>query len=160
MTTLNRLTGLPVIWQSQVAGYVDRAVTDRQLRQLDGLIIRRGLGMARWVPASQVEWIGEMSILVRLKPVSVPKNLPEMAGCVYLTDGQLMGEMTDVLIHPVSLRVLALEVCEGPLYRLMGRRRYAVDYQAQEDGDRWGGVVTEALLSWTDLERQLGKERT
>lgn len=154
MTTFNRLTGLPVIRQGRLAGYVDRAVADKQFNRLNGLIIRRGLGMARWVPACQVEWIGEQSILVGAKPVSVPKELPEMISRVYLTDGQLMGEVTDVLLHPVLHCVVALEVCEGPLYRLMNRRRYALEYQAREDGR----VVAAALLSWMDAERELGRE--
>lgn len=156
MTTLNRLTGLPVIRQGRLAGYVDRAVTDKPFKQLNGLIIRRGLGMARWVPACQVEWIGEQSILVGAKPAPVPRDLPEMISRVYLTDGRLMGEVTDALLHPVLHCVVALEVCEGPLYRLMGQRQYALDYQAREDG----GVVAAALLSWTDAEHRLGRERT
>ena len=51
LTSLNRIAGMPVIWQDRQIGCVERAIADASARRLRGLVIRKGIGLARWLPS-------------------------------------------------------------------------------------------------------------
>ena len=42
LTSLNRMVGLPVVWQDRQLGYVERAVPDARARRLSGVVVRKG----------------------------------------------------------------------------------------------------------------------
>ncbi|MEG1776078.1 MAG: hypothetical protein RR367_06205, partial [Clostridia bacterium] len=69
-----------------------------------------------------------------------------------------VGEVTDVLLHGDTLRLAALEVSSGPLYRLMGRHAYAADFRVLSQGRRAGEVIVPQLMTWAELERRMGEE--
>lgn len=159
LVSLNRLRGMPVIWQARSVGQVERAVADVRSRMLEGLVVRRGIGTARWCPRWDVLLVGERCVLLHHKPGGLPEgDLPEM-GQAFLADGGCAGEVTDMLICAQNLRLAALEICSGPFYRLMGKRGYAVDF-CVDSADRSENVIVPRLLSWTQLTTHLeGEER-
>ena len=62
------------------------------------------------------------------------------------------------MIAGATLRLVALEVSGGPIYRLLGRRGYAADYRVRGAEGKAGEVVVPKLLTWAELERLLGEE--
>lgn len=156
LTTLNRLVGLPVVRQGKEIGLVERAVPDEAARRLHGIVVRRGLGAARWLPPEAILWLGEKCIVAQKEPCLLPGDLPRPASLVYLTSGRLLGQVSDHILQGTSLRIVALEVCAGPLYRLAGKSSYATDYQVQGET---GQVMVGQLLSWAQMNRMPEEER-
>ena len=157
LMTLNQLTGLPVVWQGSVVGQVDRGVMDDQARQLLGLIIRHGLGAAKWVTSRSISLIGQRCVVTAMRPLRLPQQLPSVASRVYLPNGSLLGQVTDALLCRETQRVQALEISESLMGHLMGRRRYAMDYQMGHEDT--GKAVVSALLSWAELMESFKEER-
>ena len=54
LTSLNRMVGLPVVWQDRQLGYVERAVPDAHARRLSGVVVRKGIGAAKWVSSDGI----------------------------------------------------------------------------------------------------------
>lgn len=157
IVSLSRLTGMPAVWQDQQVGLVERAVPDAYTGRLHGLMIRRGIGRARWASADDVLLAGESCVVLRRRPHAQASRPQAELRRVFLTTGECVGEVTDVLIHGDTLALCALEVCESPLARLMGRRGYAVEYRPSPAGEP-GGVTAAGLLSWAQLRSYLGEE--
>ncbi|MBR6571767.1 MAG: hypothetical protein IKK75_15070 [Clostridia bacterium] len=153
LTSVNRLIGRKVLWRDQELGHVERAVADAESRRLHGLVIRRGMGSARWVPADSIRLEGRSCVL-KEQPVRLPKQEPMEVRYAVLASGQRAGEVCDVILHADTLRIAALEVTQGPLYRLMGRCGYASGFRRGEADE----VMIGPLLTWTQLLRQLGEE--
>ena len=80
LTSLNRIAGMPVIWQDRQIGCVERAIADTSARRLRGLVIRKGIGTARWLPAGSVRLIGRRCVLAGAKPEPLPDGLTDGAG--------------------------------------------------------------------------------
>lgn len=152
LTSLNRMIGLPVILGDRQMGSVERAVADARARRLSGLVIRRGLGGARWVPAEGVELVGEKCVLIRRKPIRPPEKNEPGGRIALLTTGERVGDVTDALLMGDTLRLIALEISPGPLYRLMGRSTYATSYRERET-ER--AVIVPRLITWAELNRTL-----
>jgi len=153
LLSLSRMTGMPVVWKDQHMGYVERAVADWEARRLDGLIIRKGVAGARWVLASQIEVIGSGCIILMSRPQRLRERQEESQLPVFLTNGECAGEVTDVILSGETLSVRALEVCRGPVSRLLGRRQYASGFQLNHSG-----AVAESLVSWAQLLGECGEE--
>lgn len=156
LTTLNRLVGLPVVMQGKQIGSVERAVADEQAQRLEGIVLRHGLGAARWIPLAGIQWLGESCIAVKQQPCAMPRQLPLPQNLVYLTSGKLLGQTADLILCSTSFRIVALEICAGPLYRLLGKSSYVREYQVQVEK---GGVMVGQLLSWAQLNSVLEEER-
>lgn len=157
LTSLNRMVGLPVVWQDRQLGYVERAIADAHARRLSGIVVRKGIGAAKWVCRDGIAVVGSRCVLVREKPGPVPDGQPGMLGRAFLTTGECVGEVTDVILHGDTLRLEALELSQGPVYRLLGRRVYASQFRV-DGGARAGEVVVPRLLTWAQLRRTLGEE--
>lgn len=155
--SLNALVGMPVIRQTKRLGYVERAVADAQRRRLDGLVIRRGMGLAHWIPREEIGMLGENCVIVHGRPQRMPDSCTAEMHRVFLTTGECAGEVTDAVVDRHTMRIVALEVCRGPLYRLMGQRGYAVQFHLNADGEA-GEVVAAGLLSWAQLQQLGGEE--
>ncbi len=154
LTSLNRMIGLPVIFGGRLLGSVERAVADTGARRLSGLVLRRGLGAARWIPAEGVELIGKKSVLIRSKPTRFPNRKEAVGRIAILTTGERIGEVTDALLMGDSLKLIALEISPGPLYRLMGRSAYATSYEERADGR---AVIVPRLITWAELSGNSGE---
>lgn len=157
LTSLNRLTGLPVVWRDQQMGYVERAVADVRHMCLDGVVVRRGFGSARWAPRDAILLAGRQSVVLRNRPVRMPDEEANALRRAVLTSGCCVGEVSDVVIHGDTLRIAALEVSQGPVYRLLGRCAYAAECRVKEHGEPDEVVVPPQLISWTQLLTQLGE---
>lgn len=157
LTSLNALVGLPAVWQNQQVGWIERAVADVEGRRLGGLVVRKGIGSARWADGKEVLCAGENCVLLRSKPARLPKVPQEKDRRTFLTTGEAAGLVTDVFFLGEPLSLAALEVCRGPLQRLMGCRAYAVDFCIRP-GEIQDEVVAAQLLSWTQLLSHLGEE--
>ena len=154
LTTLNQLTGLPVIWHGGVVGQVERGVMDAQAHCLAGLIVRHGLRSAKWIPLQQISLLGRYCVVTDRRPVRLPTTLPPVTSRVYLTNGSLAGWVTDALLCRETQSVEALEISESLLGRLMGQRRYAAVYQVEQ-----GKAVIPELLSWAEFRRRYEEEK-
>ena len=156
LISLNRMIGMPVIWQDRRLGYVERAVPDMSAGRLSGLVVRKGIGWARWIASDDVLLAGQSCVVLKRQPEHLfQKETGEMCRA-FFTTGECAGEVTDAIIHSPSLLLAALEICQGPFYRLVGQRGYAMRFHLSENGER-GQVVIRQLLSWTQLVKQLGE---
>lgn len=151
--SLNALVGMPVIWQDKRLGAVERAVADAQSGWLEGLVIRRGIGVAKWIGKDAISLIGKSCVLVSGRPVRLAEKQPEATPRVFLTTGECAGEVTDMVIDPRTMRIAALEVCRWPLGQLMGRRGYAVQFHLKAEE-----IIAPRLLSWMQLKTYLKEE--
>lgn len=155
LTSLNRMIGLPVVLGDRSLGRVERAALDPCARRFAGLVARRGIGMARWIPADSVALVGKRCVLLRAAPPRAACEPTREALIALGTSGERVGEVTDALLRGDTLGLVALEVSLGPLYRLMGRIAYADRYQARRD-ER--AVILSRLLTWAELAETLGEE--
>lgn len=152
LMTLNRMVGLQVVYAGRQIGQVERAVADTENAVLYGVVVRRGLGAAKWIPASGLEWVGRLCVAARQKPGGLPSKLPAPVSHVYLENGNLAGTVSDMVLCSSSFRILALEVSPGPLYGLLGKTSYALQYHPY-GGE--GRVMVAHLCSWAQICRRL-----
>jgi len=157
LTSLSRLTGLPVVWRDRRIGCVERAVADVDGMCLQGMVVRRGIGSARWAPREGILLAGRQSVVLSRQPERMPREESAYIRHAVLTSGGCAGEVCDVIICSDTLRIAALEVSQGPVYRLLGRRWYATECRMNTYGEP-GEVIVNRLLSWTQLHTQLGEE--
>lgn len=158
LTSLNRLIGLPVVWQDQQMGYVEKGVPDQQARRLLGVVVRRGLHAAKWIPSEGLKLVGRSCVLARVKPAAMPEEAAVELKQAYLTSGERIGRVNDGVLNGQSLQLLALEISAGPFYSLMGQSVYARQYRMILRGEQKGHVVVNSLQTWAELRRELGKE--
>ncbi|NLV58142.1 MAG: hypothetical protein GXY67_05175 [Clostridiales bacterium] len=157
MTSLQRIIGMPVVGNGKTLGFVERGVLSKSGKRLQGLVIRRGLGSARWVPRRAISMIGSACVLVCGEATHLPKEPEVRLTRVFLTSGESAGMVTDALIHGETFQVTALEVSDGPLYRLLGRKAYATAYRLRPEESADGGdtlafeIITSGLHSWVGL---------
>ena len=122
---LNSVLGLPVILRGRMIGRVERAVITRDGRSLRGLMIRRGLGGAKWIDSEQIAVLGEVSVIVDKETVRLPRDADFDLGMVKDTAGMTLGWVTDVLLNPATYRVTGLELTLGFMEELLGGRLIA-----------------------------------
>lgn len=149
LTTLNRATGMPVILRDACVGYVERAVPDPLYHRLDGMVVRKGIGLARWLPRTDIRLIGRECVLAAATPHPMPEMKDRQTVQVFLPTGQWTGMISDAVVEGGSLCLVALEISKGPLYSLLGSRAYASSYRVAGHG---GGAMVQRLLTWTQLQ--------
>ena len=121
---LGRILGLPCVCGEKVVGHVERAVPDETGQQVQGFIIRRGLGSAKWADRRTVSVVGDVSVILREKPVRPPRGAEAALGPVKDEGGLTLGRVTDWWISKEQLGITALEVTLGLTEDLLtGRRR-------------------------------------
>lgn len=163
MTSLRQMIGLPVVWQDTTLGFVERAVLNDEARRLRGVVIRRGLGNARWIPSRMILTVGEKCVLVCGETLRLPKQAELTLTRAYLTTGECVGLVTDALLDGATMRVSALEVSNGPLYWLMGKRAYATGYRVRPEEQAAGAdaakceIVAPRLRTWAEVSGAKGK---
>lgn len=152
ITSVRRLIGMPVVFREKELGYVEQAYAGDG--GLEGVVIRRGMGSARWLAAEEMMMKREYLIASR-KPADLPNRCRKRTGRVCMEDGQYVGEVSDWILLDENLRFAAVEVSPGPFYRLLGRCGYACEFHRDQPS---GNVIVPQLLSWSQLKRQLGEE--
>lgn len=133
---LGRILGLPAVCGERVVGHVERAVPDESGRHVTGFVIRRGLGGAKWADRSAILVLGDVSMILRSRPGSVPKGSDVTIASVKDEGGLTLGRVTDWWIGKDSLDITALEISLGPLEDLRSGRRTVRQwtFQPGEDG--------------------------
>ena len=133
---LGRILGLPCVWGERVVGHVERAVPDEMGQQVEGFIVRRGLGGAKWADRNSVAVLGDVSLILKDKPGRMPKGRDACMGPVKDESGLTLGRVTDWWIDREGMQITALEVTLGLLEDLRKGRcrvsRWTV--QQAEDG--------------------------
>ena len=133
---LGRILGLPAVCGERVVGHVERAVPDETGQHLQGFIIRRGLGSAKWADRSAVTVLGDVSVILERRPGRVPKSCNIALSAVKDESGLTLGRVTDLWISRDGLDITALEVTLGLLEDLRSGRRRVLKWAVQptEDG--------------------------
>ena len=137
MTGIQGLIGLPVIKSGKTVGLLEQAVLEESGKKLHGIIVREGLGGAKWVDSEHIQTIGGVSVLVNGDLKKPPKEAAFRLGRVQDTTGLRLGTVTDALINPDTLEVEALEISNGPVDDLLYGRWLASDFvlrQPQNSG--------------------------
>lgn len=132
---LGRVLGLPAVHGERLVGHVERAVLDREGKRLRGLLIRRGLGGARWVGREGVGVIGDVSVILSRLPGRPPKDADFALRTVKDESGLTLGRVTDVWLSPETLDVTALEITLGLIEELRTGRLRVQDWAIQPDDD-------------------------
>ncbi len=132
---LGRILGLPAVCGERVVGHVERAVPDETGQQVNGFIIRRGLGGAKWADRSAVSVLGDVSVILREKPGRVPKGSDHLLSAVKDEGGLTLGRVTDWWISRSGLAITALEVTLGPLEDVLSGRRRVLKWVVQPGDD-------------------------
>lgn len=141
MIRLGSMTGLPVVLTGRMMGRVEQAVLTRDGRALRGIVVRHGLGSARWVDNADVRIIGGVSVIVGRKPCKLPGDADFSLSGVNDTGGMHLGYVTDVYLNPVTRRVTALEVSLGPAESWRCGRMLARDYVVKPTPEDPGQVL-------------------
>lgn len=133
---LGRVLGLPAVLGERLVGHVERAVLDREGRRLRGLVIRRGLGGAKWISREGVGVLGDVSVILGRTPIRPPKDTDFTLRTVKDESGLTLGRVTDVWLSPETLAVTALEVTLGLMEDLRTGRLRVCEWAVQpgEDG--------------------------
>ncbi len=119
---LGRILGLPCVWGEKVVGHVEGAVPDAAGQQVEGFILRRGLGSAKWVDRTAVAVLGDVSLVLKEKPGRLPKGRERVLGPVKDESGLTLGRVTDWWIDREALNITGLEVTLGLLEDLQNGR--------------------------------------
>jgi len=132
---LGRVLGLPAILGEKRLGHVEKAVLEGNGRRLRGLMIRRGLGSARWVGREGVGVLGDVSVILGRAPGRPPRDTDFTLTTVKDESGLTLGRVTDLWISPETLAVTALEVTLGPLEDLRAGRLRIRSWVVQSGDD-------------------------
>lgn len=121
-----------------MVGRVEQTVLTPDGRSLRGVVVRRGLGSARWVDAAHIAVLGDVSVILDRKPTRLPADASFILTGVKDTGGLNLGRVTDVYVDPVTLQVTALEITLGLVEEFtLGRmlaRQFVVQPQPGEPG--------------------------
>lgn len=120
---LGRIVGLPAVCGEKVVGHVERAVPDAGGRTLRGLVIRRGLGSAKWADRSAIAVLGDVSVILEARPGRVPRGRSAVLGAVKDESGLTLGRVTDLWVNPETFAITAMEISLGWMEEMRGGRR-------------------------------------
>lgn len=141
MIRLGSLVGLPAALDGRMAGRVEQAVLTPDGRALGGLVIRRGMGTARWAPSASILVLGNVSVILSRPPVRLPQEAGFLLSGVKDTGGLDLGRVTDAYIHPGSFRTEALEISLGLWEEMTCGRMLARHFAVQPAVDGAAQVI-------------------
>lgn len=153
------LLGLPAVWSGRIVGHVEQGLLTPDGGQLDGLVLRRGMGSARFAPARTVAALGSVSVILAARPRRLSGRPPFRFACVKDTAGLLLGRVTDVYLHPSTLRVAALEVSLGPVEDVLTGRLLARRFALDPQGDGGAQVLIPTGCALERLRTDHGERR-
>lgn len=135
---LGSLVGLPAALNGQLVGLVEQAVLTQDGRALRGLVVRHGLGSAKWVEAAAIAVLGDVSVILERKPTRLPRDADFTLTSVKDTAGLNLGRVTDAYVNPATMQVTALEISLGLVEEMtLGRmlaRQFVVRPHPEEPG--------------------------
>ena len=133
MRKVRAMIGLPVICGHRRLGRVMQADIAADLERLEGVWVGGGLLGTRYIPAEQLEMIGEVAVIsdgpgMRRKLEGQPLFRRAVS-----TDGRRLGAITGAEIDEISFAVTALELSAGLWDDLSGRRRRVLRYTVNRE---------------------------
>lgn len=149
---LGRILGLPAVCGERVVGHVERAVPDETGQHVQGFVIRRGLGSAKWADHSAVSVVGDVSVILSRQPERVPKGSDVLLAAVKDEGGLTLGRVTDWWISRDSLDITALEVTLGLMEDLTTGRRTVSRWTVKRTDD--GLIVLIPREEWEERKEE------
>lgn len=149
---LGRILGLPAVCGERVVGHVERAVPDETGQHVQGFVIRRGLGSAKWADHSAVSVVGDVSVILSRRPGRVPKGSDALLSAVKDEGGLTLGRVTDWWISRDSLDITALEVTLGLMEDLTSGRRTVSRWTVKRTDD--GLIVLLPREEWEERKEE------
>lgn len=138
MIRLGSLVGLPAALDGQMVGRVEQTVLARDGHSLRGLVVRHGLGGAKWVDAAHIRVLGDVSVILSARPGRLPRDADFTLTSVKDTGGLNLGRVMDAYVNPATFQVTALEISLGLVEELtLGRmlaRSFVVRPLPEEPG--------------------------
>ena len=131
MVRLGSVTGLPVVCGGRMLGRVEQSILTPSGKSLRGMVIRKGMGGAKWLENDQILVIGGVSVLARGPAGKLPKDADFSLTSVKDASGLRLGRVTDVFLNPETRRVTALEVSLGLVEELRHGRSLIRDFVVQ-----------------------------
>ena len=108
-----------------MVGRVEQTVLTQDGRSLRGLVIRHGMGSAKWAGCERICLLGEVSVILRGRPGRMPEGAGFALQRVKDADGLILGVVTDAYVNPCTFRVTALEISLGLVEELTCGRMLA-----------------------------------
>ena len=163
MIRLGSLVGFPAVLEGRMVGRVEQTVLTQDGRSLRGLVIRHGMGSAKWAGCERICLLGEVSVILRGRPGRMPEGAGFALQRVKDADGLILGVVTDAYVNPCTFRVTALEISLGLVEELTCGRMLARSFAVSPAPAEPGQVILpgEGLLerasaagsAWREVER-------
>lgn len=141
MIRLGTVTGLPVVLSGRMMGRVEQTVLTPDGHTLRGLVVRHGLGGAKWVDSGCIRVLGDVSVIISDKPGHLPKDADFTLSSVKDTGGLNLGRVTDVYLNPQTFQVTALEITLGLMEEWTCGRMLARDFVVRPAPQEPGQVL-------------------
>lgn len=114
-----------MVLAGRMVGRVEQAVLTGDGKRLRGIVVRQGLGAAKWVDVAKIRLIGQVSVIVDAKPTRLPDGVDFTLTTVKDTGGMSLGRVTDVYLAQETLETVAVELSLGLFERLSCGRMIA-----------------------------------
>ncbi len=150
MIRLGSIVGLPAALNGRMVGRVEQAVLTHDGHALRGLVIRHGLGGAKWAPAAQIAIMGDVSVILAAPPERPPRDAAFTLSAVKDAGGLNLGRVTDAYVSRTTLLVTGLEVSLGLWEELTLGRMLARQFTVQQSP---GGPAQVLIPFGCSLER-------
>ena len=134
MRKLQNLTGMPVICRRRKIGRLLKAELSDDLKRMEGVWVDSGLMGTRYIPAEQLNMIGEMAVLADSRGRRRRCNIRSLLCRAISTDGQRIGAVVDAEVDEISFLVNALEITHGLWEDVFLGRSRAEGFSAQSSG--------------------------
>ncbi len=148
MKNLRLLVGMPVICEGRKLGRVVQAQVSGELTRMTGLFVDAGLKGTRFIPAEDVNVLGDVAVLVRSagrRGVRAQCGYPRRA---LAPDGKRLGAICGAGVNEESLNVEALELSVGWLEDMLTGRRRVSRFTVNQPG----GEVVVIEMDGEELE--------
>lgn len=141
MIRLGSIVGLPAALDGRMVGRVEQTVLTHDGHALRGLVVRHGLGGARWVDAAHIAVLGNVSVILACKPGRLPVDADFILTSVKDTAGLNLGRVTDAYVNPATMQITALEVSLGLVEEITLGRMLARHFVVRPTPDEPGQVL-------------------
>ena len=147
MRKLRNLTGMPVICRRRKIGHLLQADLSDDLKRMEGVWVDSGLLGTRYIPAEQLNMIGEMAVLTDSCGKRRRCSARSLLRRAVSTDGQRIGAIVGAEVDEISFLVHSLEITHGLWEDVFLGRSSAENYSAQG-----GGIIVSDSATANDRE--------
>lgn len=131
MRKLRNLTGMPVICRRKKIGHLMQAELSDDLKRMEGVWVDSGLMGTRYIPAEQLNMIGEMAVLSDSRGCRRRCTARPILRRAVSTNGGRIGAIVGAEVDEISFLVLSLEITHGLWEDLLSGRSRIADFSVQ-----------------------------